>query len=140
MAISEFPNLADDGYRQTSPPTPCYNCIAWAAGDATQWWEPFPGYFWPTSPVPQEGTVENLLKAFAAIGYAKCEGVALEAGFDKIAIYAAHGEYLHAARQLDSGKWTSKLGPEEDIEHDVLHGLEGGEYGQVVCIMKRPKK
>jgi hypothetical protein len=27
-----FPHLAEEGYIETSPATPRYNCIAWAAG------------------------------------------------------------------------------------------------------------
>ena len=46
-------------------------------------------------------------------------------------------EPKHAARQLPSGRWTSKLGFLEDIEH-ALHDLEGTEYGAVVLVMKRP--
>jgi len=43
----------------------------------------------------------------------------------------------HAARQLENGRWTSKLGELEDIEHD-LHHLASGAYGAVVQILKRP--
>ncbi len=49
----------------------------------------------------------------------------------------ALGLPTHAARQLASGRWTSKLGKAEDIEHD-LHDLEGDLYGIVVLLMKRP--
>lgn len=44
----------------------------------------------------------------------------------------------HAARQLASGRWTSKLGKLEDIDH-ALHDLEGMLYGAVVLFMKRPR-
>ena len=37
---SSFPNLKADGYQVTSPQSLEYNCIAWAAGDNTQWWWP----------------------------------------------------------------------------------------------------
>jgi len=36
-----------------------------------------------------------------------------------------------------SGRWASKLGRSEDIEH-ALHDLTGTAYGKVVLIMKRP--
>jgi hypothetical protein len=36
-------------------------------------------------------------------------------------------EPTHAARQLPSGRWTSKLVLREDIEHD-LHALSGEAY------------
>jgi hypothetical protein len=42
----------------------------------------------------------------------------------------------HAARQLPSGRWISKLGPSEGIEHR-LHDLTGMVYGALVLGMKR---
>jgi hypothetical protein len=50
----------------------------------------------------------------------------------------AQGSPTHAARQLDNGRWTSKLGELEDIEHS-LRDLEGAAYGTVVQVMKRPR-
>jgi hypothetical protein len=62
----------------------------------------------------------------------------LEPGSEKIAVFAnAKGVPTHAARQLASGFWTSKLGVSEDIEHR-LRDLEGDIYGTVALIMKRP--
>jgi hypothetical protein len=61
----------------------------------------------------------------------------LESGFEKIALFASDGVPKHAARQLESGRWTSKLGTREDIEH-ALHDLEGAIYGSVALVMKRP--
>ena len=49
----------------------------------------------------------------------------------------AVGVPTHAARQLASGLWTSKLGHSEDIEHD-LRALEGDTYGMVALLLKRP--
>jgi hypothetical protein len=66
-----------------------------------------------------------------------CGGDALEVGQQRIALYAtANGVPSHAARQLPDGRWTSKLGRWEDIEHR-LPALEGESYGAVVQIMKR---
>lgn len=48
-----------------------------------------------------------------------------------------NGTPTHAARQLENGKWTSKLGQLEDIEHE-LDGLVGDKYGIVVTILRRP--
>jgi hypothetical protein len=44
-----FPALRSEGFEETSPPSEKYNCIAWAAGRASQWWWPYqhPAYFWP---------------------------------------------------------------------------------------------
>lgn len=51
-----------------------------------------------------------------------------------------HEKPTHVARQLDDGKWTSKLGSNEDIIHHTLDGLEGEKYGQVTTIMTRKAK
>ncbi len=62
-----------------------------------------------------------------------------EPGIEKVAIFADEsGCPKHMARQLPSGKWTSKLGHDEDIEHSDLAVLEGGDYGRVVSILARP--
>lgn len=59
----------------------------------------------------------------------------------KVAIYVDDsGDPSHAARQTSSGKWTSKMGELEDIEHDGLSALEGKACGTVARIMKRPRR
>ena len=134
-----FPSLVATGYRVTSPQDDVYNCIAWAAGDNTDWWWPDAtqiGY-WPPG-VPREATVDAFRDAFATLGYAVCADEAFEPGFEKVAIFALAGAPKHAARQLESGRWTSKLGEREDIEHTV-DALTGMVYGSVVLIMKRPR-
>ncbi|MDA2915927.1 hypothetical protein MYX64_03665 [Nitrospinae bacterium AH_259_B05_G02_I21] len=73
---------------------------------------------------------------FEQLGYRVCPEAGLEEGYEKIAIYASRGGATHAARQLENGKWTSKLGENIDIEH-TLAGLEGPDYGEVVRILKR---
>lgn len=61
----------------------------------------------------------------------------LEVGVERVALFAgSDGFPTHAARQLPNGRWTSKIGFLEDIEHD-LYDLEGSEYGAVVRIMRR---
>jgi hypothetical protein len=65
----------------------------------------------------------------------------LEKGFEKVAIYVKGNQNpTHAARQLDSGIWTSKIGNEEDIEHSSPAVLEGLEYGAVAVVMKKSIK
>jgi hypothetical protein len=41
---------------------------------------------------------------------------------------------------LVDGSWTSKLGPDDDIEHPTPESLAGGAYGNVVRTLKRPIK
>jgi hypothetical protein len=124
----------------TSPYDRRYNCIAWAAGFTDNWWEPDEdgiGY-WPPG-VPREYSLDAYLWALESVGFERCDSANLEPGFEKVAFFAKATAPTHAARQLANGKWTSKLGPSEDIEHvlDALTGHDGHEYGQVVQIMRR---
>jgi len=64
-----------------------------------------------------------------------CGDDTLEVGIEKIALYADGGEYMHAARQIETGKWTSKIGFGEDIEHDTPADLAGPAFGQVAAYM-----
>jgi hypothetical protein len=134
-----FPRLQGSAYQVTSPPNDKYNCIAWAAGDTKEWWWPNPGgkEFWPAGVLRME-IFSAFQQMFALLGYVVCAGEERETGFEKIALFAdTKGFPLHAARQLPNGRWTSKLGEREDIEH-ALHDLEGTVYGSVVLIMKLP--
>jgi len=132
-----FPKLAETGYCITSPKARYYNCIAWAAGDDQRWWEPglLETHYWP-SEAPQEYTVDAYAKAFGALGYETCEHGCLETGFEKMALFADEEGPTHAARQLPDGRWMSKLGMLEDVEH-TLEGLSECGYGRVVSFMKR---
>jgi hypothetical protein len=140
MAVDEslFPDLARTGYRVTSPPDPAYNCIAHAAGVMNNWWWPDPAGFdyWPPG-VPRDRTVAVFVQAFATLGYVLCPDGSPEAGWEKVAIYATDQGPTHAARLLTSGFWSSKLGPDDDIEH-ALEGLCGLLYGAVVQFLRRP--
>ena len=67
-----------------------------------------------------------------------CHDLSVEPGHDKIAVYAdrQHGLFSHMARQLPTGKWTSKIGRHCDIEHDRPEDLSA-DYGPVVCLLRR---
>lgn len=133
----DFPLLKPGNFRITSDPTVEYNCIAWAAGDDTKWWWPDDEMqsFWPDGVARQE-TLAAFAMAYATLGYAPCDDNGLEKGYEKIALYAIDGMPTHAARQLRTGRWTSKLGAEEDIEHE-LGAIEGSKYGYVALYLKR---
>ena len=144
MSASEiesiFPDLKIRGYRITSPATPVYNCFAWAANDIAKWWQPvrLRGYYWPTD-VSLDLTLQNLIAVYQGVGYVMCDNSELEPGFDKVAIYVdGTGTPTHAARQLPSGAWTSKLGELEDVERFTLASLERV-YGKVVQFLRRPR-
>jgi hypothetical protein len=134
-----FPDLAVVGYHITSPATTDYNCIAWAAQDDTNWWWPdtFGDYYWPAQ-APRTETLDAFISAYRLLGYEPCTTAELEPGFEKVAIYIdAQGVPPHAARQLSSGTWTSKLGALEDIEHRTPEGLNGAAYDRVGQLMWR---
>lgn len=71
----------------------------------------------------------------AAGNVPKMVGAWLDWAKDKFA--NEQGIPQHAARLQPNGKWTSKLGELQDIEHR-LRDLEGEVYGSVVLVMKRP--
>src|SRR5687767_9085038 len=102
-----FPDLILDGYRITSPQTQAYNCIAWAANVSDDWWWPDPCglHFWPDGILRLE-TVEAFVAAFESLGYWRCPTSELENNYDKVALYCLNGMPQHAAKQLQSGRWT----------------------------------
>jgi hypothetical protein len=138
-----FPGLRNTRYSVRSPRSPRYNCVAWAAGDSSRWWWPVhppqAPYYWPSG-IPNQITLESFILAFESLGYAVCEGSELERGFEKVALYASsYNVPTHAARQLESGVWTSKLGERVDIEHATVSALQGSRYGAVARILRRPR-
>lgn len=93
-------------------------------------------FYWPDG-VSFNTRQETFIKAFQHEGFDVCDSEEKEEGFEKIALYGYWGFAFHASRQLPSGLWTSKLGPEQDIQHGTPHSLEGELYGKVFCYMKR---
>ena len=135
-----FPNLTAGDYSKTSDPSDKYNCISWAAGFDNKWWEPAPecGYYWPEN-LPVDYSVGATVSVYAQLGFVQCgQNSDLEMGFEKVAIYGSDGECLHAARQLSTGRWTSKIGQHQDIEHASPESLVGEEYGSIYVILRRP--
>ena len=122
----------------TSARSDYYNCIAWALRDQSQWWWPGGKGFWPGRPPEQNirPTLDVFLALFAARDFVQCEGASVEAGYEKIALYGIGDEVTHAARQLASGFWTSKLGEHVDVEHE-LSQIEVPPYGSVIAFLRR---
>jgi hypothetical protein len=136
--LVEFPNLAQTSYAVTSPETVVYNCVAFAAGeDHRQWWpDSMNVAYWPNN-VSRSETVDSFLSAFRTIGYSPCESAVPDATFEKIAIFVRDdGRPTHVARQLQDGKWASKLGRQEDIQHE-LNSLDSQRYGAAKYFMRR---
>ncbi len=138
---TDFPNLRAGEWEKRSEPTPKYNCIAFAAGlsDVYWWPDPFPdplNDYWPAG-IACEETVEAIAELYQSLGYKPCDHANFESGYEKVAIYANDTEPTHAAHQLPNGHWISKLGVEEDIEHNLLDSLSGPCYGKPVRFLKR---
>ena len=136
----------DKFFKITSPNDSNYNCIAWAYQIKGRWMWPPAGSqarvldavtFWPDENASEE--VESFVDAFRLKGYEKCDTPDFEHGYRKIALYVTPGttRCTHAARQLSTGLWTSKLGESFDIQHGTPFTIEGDVYGEVYCYMKR---
>jgi hypothetical protein len=133
-----LPRLAKSDHKVTSPIDTSYNCIAWAACDNSQWWEPdeWGINYWPAR-APRKYTLKAYESAYRTLGFRSCDNSEPELGFEKIAVFADRtGAPTHAARQLSNGRWASKCGQHVDIEHD-LEAIGGGSYGEVVLFMRR---
>src|SRR5260370_4986987 len=132
-------NLYRSYYSIESPKTPSYNCVAWAFSDTAQRWDQalVRGYYWPPG-ISRSIAVDNVIQMFEIIGhFERCAHGDLETGFEKIAIYQdADGDFSHVARQKSNGKWTSKLGRLDDIDHTSPLVLEQ-DYGPIVQFLKR---
>ena len=139
MTVHEscFPRLAADGYRITSDPSEEQNLSVTRRIDRANGGTQRKMMFGRM--VCRETILSvRLLLFFSTLGYALCDSGTHEAGYEKVAIYSDGDEYTHAARQLADGSWTSKLGPDDDIEHPRPESLAGGKYGSVVRMLKRP--
>ena len=137
-----FSNIAANSYGITSPRDPFYNCIAWAANDIYKWWWPGKYGYWPPTATKAE-TVDAFVSAFATLGFIQCANGDLIADVEKLALYVDQdGKPTHMARQLSSGKWTSKLGKWEDIEHDTVDSLTGDDpaYGRIAVFFQRERR
>lgn len=144
-----FPALTAGNYELTSPKDEKYNCVAWAVGDTSNFWDDvsikgyrIKGYYWPQG--VSADTLDGWKRVFELHGYSECNSNAFDSEFEKIAIYVdTDGNPSHVARQTETGEWTSKLGKGFDIRHktlDALEGHEGDEYGKVAVIMQRQCK
>lgn len=139
-----FPLLKNNSKaaKLTSPIDQFYNCVGWAVGDHTKWWEPlpsnFPLTFWP---IERSGyAIDAYASMFESQGFSICPDESFEDGFNKIAVYVNEDNiFCHVARQTKdpSRGWSSKCGKESDIWHVSPQVLEGPDYGKVWGYMKK---
>jgi len=129
---NHFPNLKKgENFTFTSLQTEDYNCVAWACDVDDEWIQ-----FYEERKLVIN--VDRYIQHFSNLGYTITENRALVAGVQKIAIYKDNeGNFKHVAKQLPSGKWTSKLGDWEDIEHDSPEALLGRSYGTQLIFMEK---
>jgi hypothetical protein len=138
-------------FRKTSPEDKSYNCIGWAAEDDSRWWWPdtLGISYWPEA-IERREDIKTFALAYSSIGYRICDNERAEKGFQKVALYADHFQKpTHAARQLDNGLWTSKLGESFDIVHPFIREwtnifigdtyFDLANYGRLAAIFKRLK-
>lgn len=140
MLLDLFPSLTVGNHTPRSPQTPEYNCVAWALQNTRHfiWPDEDEQFAWPPD-LPREDTVDAFRLFFERLGFEVCPGgdLRLQPGYEKIALYANAAGPQHVARQLPSGRWTSKFGDLVDAEHTEPSVLDGELYGRVVLAMKR---
>jgi len=139
-----FPALkGGKGYESTSPASIEYNCLSWALGIDWTRFDPEPqcaGYYWFPG-VEREWSLKAITKTLEILGYGICDSPGLEEGFEKVVIYIDETDTpRHFARQLTNGRWTSKLGDLNDIEHDTLDCLVIPDYGKPQLVLKRKRE
>jgi hypothetical protein len=138
---SWFPNLTASDYVLKSASSSHYNCIGWVIG-VKDVWDPDPNYRWARG-VYRAASAKNVMLVLQKDGgFLSCEDASLEAGIEKVAIYGDGDRFVHVARQLEDGRWSSKIGMHEDIEHASLDALTGpgDAYGTIVAFMKRDRR
>ena len=136
LLTAAFPNLARAGFEIVAPPSAQYNCIAYAAGDASRWWWPDGVSYWPPWAPPTD-SIASLTAVFSGQGCEPCNASSAEPGYQKIALYESDGKMQHAALQTPNGRWRSKMGQGPLIEHHNPDSLSGGPYGQAAIIMRK---
>lgn len=145
LIATYLPGLEIGSYEITSPTTDDYNCIAWALGETHRRWDPL-GFLpdhWPEG-LPRNDQLETIEAALRIEGFERCDDGSLVEGVEKIALFAEGARFTHVARQLSSGRWTSKLGDYCDIEHELeaLVRVQSANpelrYGEIVAYMQRP--
>ena len=74
-----FPNLRNEGFTVIEPPSDRYNCVAYTAGDTSQWWDHTARRYWPPH-ASRSGRVGSLIEVFVVLGYEQCKDDSLEDG------------------------------------------------------------
>jgi len=135
----DFPALRGKDY-ELSDEDFNYNCLAYAVGDLSSWWEPpkQAGRYWPAG-FPEDTTVQTVESIVAVFGFTVEVDRLSTPEAEAIAIYADGTDWTHFAR-LSNGCWSSKLGEGHDVKRVELKDLQGHIYGHVAKVLSRPKR
>jgi len=135
----DFPALIGKDY-ELSDEDFNYNCLAYAVGDLSNWWEPprQAGRYWPAG-FAEDTTVRTVESIVAVFGFTVEVDLLSIPETEAIAIYADGNDWTHFAR-FSNGCWSSKLGEGHDVQKVELKDLEGHIYGNVTKVLSRPKR
>lgn len=144
-----FPRLKNDAiFKVTSNIDKNYNCIAFSMRLGDRWVDPksTAGHWWPLEISSTSMLKDELIKAFEALRFKKCNDARKEFWYDKVSLYyhPVTGTWTHAARIITPKEYHSKLGEGWDIHHSngsVLHNPKhpDSSYGIEFQYMKRHK-
>ena len=84
--VQLFPRLSGEGFKIVEQESDRYNCIAYAAGDTTNWWWPNGIDYWPPW-ATVDNKIESLKEMFAGLEYEQCDNSSFEDGYEKVALY-----------------------------------------------------
>ncbi len=93
--------------------------------------------------MPHDISIETVQRLFTAKGFVASSNSDLEPNVEKLALFAIEAEFTHVARQLPDGAWTSKLGEDCDIEHELQalmtppSSFALWRYGRITTYMRR---
>jgi hypothetical protein len=145
----DWPNTRYHPLVIKSPKTIKYNCAAFAVGQEDYWFECadeslkqlYLGsceFHWPEN-ILQNASLNAYIELYEQHGFEKLSSLNADfvGGVTKIALYGKGDDFMHASKQMPDGRWASKLGPLQDVEHDNLRVLEGPTYGMVKAIMQK---
>lgn len=139
-----FPHLKKNraAAKLTSPLDQFYNCVAWALGDSSMWWEPatqvVPFTHWPTA--RGDYSIGAYVAMFVSQGFEQCaDGSRVDDQYKIVLYVAPNGDFTHVAKQTLNPKpgWSSKCGRASDIWHETPEVLEGADYGKVWGYLQR---
>ena len=137
-----FPGLRGTPWAIKSRKTKRYNCFAWAAREKHRRWDFAKGAYWPPG-VHRLSGIAYLVGAYLAEGFSVCHQAACQkydSTSDSIVLYERNRIGTHAARLLANGRWSSKLGDIEDVQHQTPEALSGTRYGGPIVYMKRKRQ